>query len=190
MKLCGHSLVGRIHRLHDQRPPVIAALGVHMEFVFRAGHLALHPSRQVIAGEHLGNVARGLEPDVRRVEEEQALVPVVVVLAIGLEAVGGGDDRDAAVALDGVERQGVGQCPTLRMVAGVEFEDRNLESGPLGNAIQGIDERERPGERGIGPRALRTHVDIEPDRAIMLFGQVKDLLLGRQGGNAGKSTRK
>ena len=69
--------------------------------------------RQVIAGEHLGHVAGRLEPDLRRIQEEQALVPVVVVLAVGLEAVGRSRDGNAAVALDGVDRHRVRQRPAL-----------------------------------------------------------------------------
>ena len=62
--------------------------------------------------EHLRDIAGRLEPGLRRVEEQQALVPSVVVLPLALEAVGAADDRDyVAEAFQAVDRPAMAQRP-------------------------------------------------------------------------------
>lgn len=53
-------------------------------------------------GEHLRDVAGRLEPDLREIQEPQTLIPIVVVLAVGLETVGRGGDENPPVALHNV----------------------------------------------------------------------------------------
>ena len=81
-----------------------------------------------------------MKPGVGRVEKKQALVPPIVVLAIALEAIGRGDDRQPAVALDHADRLRVGQGPALGVVVGVEFKDDNLVLRTAGDFFKGVNE--------------------------------------------------
>lgn len=119
-------------------------------------------------GLHLDCVARGLEPDLGWVEEEQALVPAVVVLAVGLEGIRGDDDGDAVVAADGVDGDGVGEGAGLVVRVGVEFEDNDFVLGSVGEFVDGIDIARKRLQVGGRVEVFGPDVDVEPDFAIVL----------------------
>src|SRR5581483_10824236 len=131
--------------------------------------------RFVMTRDQLRHISGRLQPDLRWVEEEQALVPAVVVLAIGLQAVGGGNKWQAAVALDPDGGGGVGQGAALGVVAGVVFKDGDAMFGAVSEAVKGVDVAERAAK--IRARPIRPNMDIEPDFATMRLGQGKDFLL-------------
>ena len=75
-----------------QRLAVVGPPGDHAQAVGRAEDLGADQERLAGGPGHPDQVAGGLEPGFGRVEEQQALVPPVVVLAVGLEGVRGAGD--------------------------------------------------------------------------------------------------
>ena len=137
-------------------------------------------------GEHLRHVAGRLQPDLRRIEEQQPLIPAVVVLSVGLQAVGRRDDCEPAVAEGRIDRLGVGQGPLLRVVARVEFKNHHPVPGAAGELFQRIGEGKHAVQRRVDVhRRFGAHVHVEPDFAGVPPGKLEYAALSCQASDPG-----
>ena len=115
--------LGRVDYPHGQGLAILASRGSGVERGIGALDFRLHAQGQVVAGDHLRHVIRRLSPHLRRRKEEQALIPVVVILLVRLETVGrAGDGNPGTQSLKLVDGAGIGQRPLQRMIARIELE--------------------------------------------------------------------
>ena len=142
----GKILIRIVNDLDDQGLSIRAALGADLNLVRRVFHFGGQFQRLVILRNHPRDITGRLQPDLRRVQEQQPLVPIIVILAIRLQAVRGGADGQTAIAFDAKDGTGIGQGATLRVITRVELEYDHAMLGPIRQPIDGVNIAEGAGE--------------------------------------------
>ena len=127
----------QVDNLDDDRLAVLAARGGDIKRrVLTAQGANAH--RLVMAGDHLLRVIRRHAPGLLRSVEKLALIPEVVILPVGLQAVSGAVQQHfAGQAFDHVEVVGVAQGALQIMAHAVFFQDAELH---LVLRIDGVDQ--------------------------------------------------
>ena len=148
----------------------------------RPADRGVHDPGLVVPRDHLRHVDRRLQPDPGRVEEQQPLVPAVVVLPVRLQGVGGADDRHpVAHPHQPVDRLAVRQARRMAWFVGVLLQHAEPVVGAGAQPRQGGVERRQGGDRATArPRVVVPDVDVEPDLPPVGPGEVEDLLVGRE----------
>src|SRR5262249_37943181 len=99
-----------------------------------------------------------------------------------LKTVGRGGNRKPAIVLDRIDGSGICQRPAMGVIVGIEFENDHAMLRAVGDFVERVDVGK--GAAKTRARSLRVDVNIEPDRAIVLTGELKDLLMSRKSGDA------
>jgi len=184
----GEGLFTGVDGLEQKDFAVFAAFGINDECVIRAFAGGADLLGLIVAGDHLGDVIGGLAPDLGRGEEDEPLIPSVIVLFVGLKGIGGTRNGDiVSKAFDFGDGDGISKRAVELVAVRVEFEYSDFVTRAVDDFTKGfnktVDSTKPDGIAGV----FGADVYVEPDFFIVRAGEFEDFLMRCEAGDSGSA---